>query len=311
MSGTIYYPMAGPPSAGGQHVNVAHVRALAEAGYKATLLHIPSDGQPTDFALDAPLLRLEPGMKFTDQDTVVLPEPWRGPIEAFAQTPARKIVHCQNPFYLFHGFDDIRAVRRQGYHQIITCSGYTAQMVQAFGYDGAVHTVRPAVSPEFRFAAGKKLQIAYMPRKRGVETVYLQGLFRSLYPELAAVPWIKIDGCSRAECAEILRSSAIFASFSWFEGLGLPPLEAMACGSVVVGLHGNGGLDYAHEANGFWVGEGDYNQFAHKLAYAISRFQDGGLAAMQQQGLETVQRYGETAFRTALLDTWQSILAAR
>lgn len=310
MSGTIYYPMAGRPSAGGQHVNVAHVRALADAGYNATLLHIPSEGQPTDFELDAPLMRLEPGMQFTEHDTAVLPEPWRGPIEAFARTPVRKIIHCQNPYYIFHGFDDIRSVRRQGYHEIVTCSEYTSQMLRGFGYDGRIHTVRPAVSPEFYPGDKRQLQIAYMPRKRGVEIVYFQGLFRSLYPEYAEVPWVKIDGCSRQECGDILRASAIFSSFSWFEGLGLPPLEAMACGSIVVGLHGGGGLDYANEGNGFWVSEGDYHQFAHKLAYAISRYKSQGLAEMQQRGLETSRRYNQDEFRGSLLAAWRTILDA-
>ena len=308
MSAKIYYPIAGPPSAGGQHVNVAHVRALARAGYNATLLHIPSGDQATDFDVGAPLIRLDAGMSFSQSDVVVLPEPWRVPIEAFAKTPARKIIHCQNPFYIFHGFDDIKSVRKLGYQEIITCSEYTSQMLRGFGYDGNVYTVRPAISPEFHFHTDHKLQIAYMPRKRGVEAVYLQGLFRSLYPEYAGVPWVKIDGCSRAECAEILGSSAIFASFSWFEGLGLPPLEAMASGSVVVGLHGGGGLDYANEGNGLWVQEGDYQQFAHKLAYAILRYKSETLRQLQRQGLETAQRYSQDQFEGALLDAWRLLL---
>ena len=310
MTGTIYYPISGPPSAGGQHVNVAHVHALVRAGHNAVLLHIPSQDQATDFNLDAPLLRLETGMKFTEEDTVVLPEPWRVPIEAFAKTPARKIIHCQNPFYIFHGFDDIRSVRRLGYHEIITCSEYTTQLLRGFGYDGSIYTVRPAISPEFYSGGAQTLQIAYMPRKRGVEAVYLQGLFRSLFPEYAAIPWLKIDGCSRAECAELLRSSAIFASFSWYEGLGLPPLEAMASGAIVVGLHGGGGLDYAHDGNGLWVTEGDYHQFAHKLAYAVSRFGSAGHAEMQKRAFETAQRYSNSEFEGALIRTWGSILGA-
>jgi glycosyltransferase involved in cell wall biosynthesis len=309
MAGIIYYPIAGRPSAGGQHVNVAHVKALVEAGFAATLLHIPSGGQATDFSVDAPLIRLDSGMKFTDHDTVVLPEPWRMPIEAFAKTPARKIIHCQNPFYIFHGFDDIRAVRAQGYHGILTCSGYTSQMLRGFGYDGDIYTIRPAISSDFSLGQNSKLQIAFMPRKREVEAVYLQGLFRSLYPQYASVPWVKIDGVSRSECADILRSSAIFASLSWYEGLGLPPLEAMACGAAVVGLHGCGGLDYANDANGIWVEEGDYRNFAHSLAYAITKFEARGLSMMRAGALETAKRYNQAAFEAELLSSWRNILS--
>lgn len=308
---TIYYPMAGPPSAGGQHVNVAHVRTLAEAGYDAKLLYIPSGPQAQEFAVDAPLIRLSEGMRFSDRDIVVLPEPWRGPIEAFGRTPARKLVHCQNPFYLFHGFDHIGSIAAQGYHQMLTCSEYTSKMVRQYGYKGDIFTVRPAISPEFSKGTQEtKLQIAYMPRKRGVETVFLQGLFKSLYPQFADIPWVKIDGMSRAQCADLLRSSAVFASFSWYEGLGLPPLEAMACGSIVVGLHGFGGLDYATDENGYWSAEGDYFEFANQLANALEDIKNGSHQARLNAAFATAAKYNEGAFKAALLSAWQTILEA-
>lgn len=308
---TIYYPMAGPPSAGGQHVNVAHVRALAEAGFDAKLLYIPSGAQAQEFEVDAPLVRISDGMRFSDQDIVVLPEPWRGPIEAFGRTPAQKLIHCQNPFYLFHGFDDIGAIAAQGYRQMLTCSEYTSKMVRQYGYAGDIFTVRPAISPEFSPGTQEAaLQIAYMPRKRAVETVFLQGLFKSLYPQFASIPWVKIDGMSRAQCADLLRGSAVFASFSWFEGLGLPPLEAMACGSIVVGLHGFGGLDYATPENGYWSDEGDYFGFASQLASVLADIQGGTHEVVRQAGFETAARYSEDAFRRALLAAWGAILEA-
>ena len=306
---TIYYPMAGPPSAGGQHVNVAHVRALAGAGHDAKLLYIPGSSEALQFEVDAPMIRLADDMRFSDRDIVVLPEPWRGPIEAFGRTPARKVVHCQNPFYLFHGFDDIRSLKAQGYRRMLTCSEYTSQMVRRYGYDGEVFTVRPAISPEFgAHVAPPTLQIAYMPRKRAVETVYLQGLFKSLYPQFANIPWVKVDGMSRGQCAEVLQKSAIFASFSWYEGLGLPPLEAMSCGALVVGLHGFGGLDYANEHNGYWSQEGDSFGFAEQLANAISDFQAGGHAARREAGFKSAAVYSQARFEAALLEAWQAIL---
>jgi glycosyltransferase involved in cell wall biosynthesis len=45
--------------------------------------------------------------------------------------------------------------------------------------------------------------------------------------------------------AELYRSCGCFVSTSWFEGLGLPPLQAMACGAPVVVTDQRGARDYA------------------------------------------------------------------
>ncbi|MCB0044409.1 MAG: glycosyltransferase family 4 protein [Caldilineaceae bacterium] len=50
---------------------------------------------------------------------------------------------------------------------------------------------------------------------------------------------------SDAELARLYRSSDLFLSASWGEGLGYPPLEAMACGTPVVLTDSMGVRDYA------------------------------------------------------------------
>ena len=56
---------------------------------------------------------------------------------------------------------------------------------------------------------------------------------------------------------------------SRLEGFGLPPLEAMASGCLVVGFTGFGGLEYATKENGFWCGEDDLVTCACTLATAV------------------------------------------
>ncbi|MBI3967615.1 MAG: glycosyltransferase [Chloroflexi bacterium] len=48
-----------------------------------------------------------------------------------------------------------------------------------------------------------------------------------------------------AELAELYRQCDLFVSTSWFEGFGLPPLEAMACGAPVVVTDQRGAREYA------------------------------------------------------------------
>jgi glycosyltransferase involved in cell wall biosynthesis len=54
----------------------------------------------------------------------------------------------------------------------------------------------------------------------------------------------------QAELARLYATSDLFVSASWWEGLGLPPLEAMACATPVVMTDSGGGMEYArHEEN--------------------------------------------------------------
>src|SRR5262249_7341019 len=45
--------------------------------------------------------------------------------------------------------------------------------------------------------------------------------------------------------ADLYRGCGVFVSTSWVEGLGIPPLEAMACGAPVVVTDQRGARDYA------------------------------------------------------------------
>lgn len=52
---------------------------------------------------------------------------------------------------------------------------------------------------------------------------------------------------SDKDIADVYRSSEIFISTSWWEGFGLPPLEAMACGCAVISSAAGGVNEYARK----------------------------------------------------------------
>lgn len=266
---SIFYTRTGPSIAGGHFVVDAHVAGLRELGYRAWHLYLPLSGSITRHNPGGPVVLWREGMAFSPQDCIVLPEPWKKGIEAFSPLSARKFVHCQNPYYLFHGFNNLQQIEDSGFEAMLSCSHFTTQTLRRIGYEGKVCTVRPFIPSIFSDNQEKRVQIAYMPRKRANEAVYIKGLFQSLYPCYADIPWVAIDGITRDEAAVLLGQSAIFASLSFTEGLGLPPLEAMASGCIVAGFTGLGGTEYARSDNGFWVEECDYFAFAHALGEAL------------------------------------------
>ncbi len=309
--GTIYYCASGPATAGGQHVNTEHVAELRTAGLRAFLLLISSDEKALSFSDSAPVKKFTADFSFQDDDIVVIPEGWPKILKYFASKRIRKIIHCQNPYYLFHSFDSISALEAHRFLEIIVCSGFTAQMIRQFGFTGTIHIVRPAIANFFLESENspKKIQIAYMPRKRSIESEFVRGLFRSQYPIFNNVNWVRIENKTRLECAAILKESAVFASFSFLEGLGLPPLEAMASGCIVAGFHGLGGREYTTALNGFWVDEGDYFGFTQQVAEALKAAQTPAWkSSVLNESKKTTSVFSVESFRNDLLSTWRILL---
>ena len=93
-----------------------------------------------------------------------------------------------------------------------------------------------------------------------------------------------IDGLSEEATAESLRESLIFLSFGYPEGCSLPPAEAMACGCITIGYHGNGGREYFLPEHSFPVEFGDIRAFAQTAERVV------GLLNTNSQELEVLRQ---------------------
>ena len=308
----IYYLGALPLRAGGELVNFQHVAALRHLGWRAFLLLDPGSrvGVPSQ-PYGVPMVHWGESLVFSSQDWLVLPEVMP-PImfEQLAALRCKVAIHNQNPFYTFRGFADIASMNAYALAGGLCCSDFTRGTLQRWGSTTDWQVVHPWVLPHFAKAARgvtKRRQIAYMPRKRPAEIALLQALFRGLYPEHAEVPWVEIHDMTRHEVAKVLAESLIFASLSKDEGLGLPPLEAMAAGCLVCGYDGAGGTEYATPENGFWVADGHAEGFAHALHQALT-LGAGAAAVRVQAGQATAAAFSEARFQSELGRAWETLL---
>ena len=311
---TIYYICHVPPSTGGERVNLQHVASLAGLGMRAVAL--VNAASETD-QLRLPYEVLAPGRQFSAADIVVIPEFYRDAFRHFATTPCRRIIHNQGPFLSFRGYDSIAEMNTDGLSAGLTCSNFGRHLMQRMGSDLEWHIVTPFLPAFFSpdasaSAAPRKLQIAYMPDKRPREAPVIKALFQHRYPGFAHVAWVPITNVSRQRCAEIMAESAVFASLSWLDGLGLPPLEAMASGCLVYGFDGHGGSDFATPDNGLWIAEGDHDAFADALARSLTMAQDGAVDGERQRrisaGRATATAYSRERFDVELHAAWRTIL---
>jgi len=90
----------------------------------------------------------------------------------------------------------------------------------------------------------KKLQIAYMPRKNKHN---LDQIIPTLSMRIPNIKFVSIDNMNQEQVAKVLNESAIYLSTGYPEGFGIPPVEAMKSGCIVIGYTGWGGDDYADD----------------------------------------------------------------
>lgn len=313
MKPSIYYLCHLPVKAGGELVNFQHVAALRQLGWRAfVLLDDQSRVQMPSQPYPVPMVQLGPSMQWSTQDVLVLPEvtpaaSWQ-PLRTWA---CRKVMHNQNPFYTFQSFPRIADLDAYGLLGGLTCSDFTTQMLQRLGSTMPWQTVHPFVLPIFGQAAHtpKKRQIAYMPRKRSTEAALLRHVFINKHPQWTNTPWVEIRDMGRRQVAQVLGESLLFASLSHLEGLGLPPLEAMAAGCLVCGFDGGGGREYAAPENGRWVADGDLEAFADALSAALGQTETQN-TAQRLAGHATAAHFSERHFQTQLNQAWTTLLGA-
>jgi glycosyltransferase involved in cell wall biosynthesis len=108
---------------------------------------------------------------------------------------------------------------------------------------------------------------------------------------------------------DLYRTSGVFVSTTWSESLGLPPLEAMACGSPVIVTDQRGSRDYAVDGENCLVVP---PRSPRRVAEAVERIIGDPVLArrLSDAALVTAQRYrwddAVNRFETALRTTGPS-----
>lgn len=233
-------------------------QALADAGFASFVVHRNSRYRPNWFESDVPVLGRN-DVVVEPCDLLVIPE-FMGTIIPQLEGCA-KVVLNQNSYIVFdenfHNKEVVSILVVSDYIRRYSEFAYPRKTILPIhmGYD---ETIFNAVN------CRKKKQIAYMPRRRSIDS---KRLLQALDARGALSGWTlaPIDGLNARQVADVMRESMIFLSFSQREGFGLPPLEAMACGCLVVGFHGHGGAEFFDPAYCYPIPEDDMCEFQEIL----------------------------------------------
>ncbi|ODS33873.1 MAG: glycosyltransferase [Candidatus Scalindua rubra] len=305
----LYINYDSPEPSGGVKVIYSHVSHLVKNGYPAFVVHNQADFRLPWLDCDVPILYAGNNLQILPNDIVVIPEDHKTALKAFRNIQAKKYVFCQNHFYVFKGLQNGDTWQDYGISNVFCCSDIISKFVRSVFDYGEVPVIHNAIHLDLFKPRKKKLQIAYMPRKTPGELDFIRNLFDRLYKQYRQVPWICIDKVNEAKVAEIMSESAIFLSTSIYEGFGLPPIEAMACGCIVVGFHGDGGLEYASRVNGFWCEGGNIIECARTLGHVVSLIdnKDKIVDKIKNQALKKAGEYTFDRQKNELLDFWSKI----
>ena len=315
MSRILYIAPAGERPSGGMRVMFRHVEVLCRAGFNAAIVFPRSAAALNWFASTAPVLYASKDIGLTADDWVVIPEDYPGALAALSRLRCRRAVFCQNHHYIFNGIAPRASWADFGISEVLVSSEAIRDFVTDIFGIAATHIPLSLDHSIFRRADGeRKLQIAFMPRKGGHHIPFIRGILHHLAPDLDDFAWVEIDGRNEREVAGIMQQSAFFLSTSSREGFGLPPIEAMACGALVVGFKGGGGREYATDTNGFWVTDEDAIALSDRLRELMRSYRnepdDARWQSIREEGIATALRYSNKQEQRALIDFWTARASA-
>jgi hypothetical protein len=143
----IYYPFFEPPNTGGDFVNLEHITGLNRLGFNAKAIY-PSS------ALDHPHFSI-PTVKaadvnVTEHDIVVVGELNRELFGRLKSVKCIKVMHNQNPYYTFLGFDTVQQLNAYPLSHIITSSEFIKRTLQDLGVTKPIFVVLPYIPSIFR-----------------------------------------------------------------------------------------------------------------------------------------------------------------
>jgi len=176
-----------------------------------------------------------------------------------------------------------------------------------------LHRIRLGIDDsKFFHETKKRKQIAFMPRKLEDDITQITNILK-YRNSLGDWSLVSIDNKSEAEVARVMRESHIFLSFNHIEGFGLPPVEAMACGCIVIGYTGRAGEEYFNPDFSYPVSDGNIIDFVSQIEAVISLFETDRTTFLEKQKKASraiLAEYNLQNEEHDIVTTWKTILEA-
>ncbi len=212
------------------------------------------------------------------EDILVLPEIY-GPQEMLDMAPGvPKVILNQGCYLTFQQYPIAQDMLLTPYRHpdvigVLTNSQEGLDYLKYVFPEIQVGRFHPSIDPVlFGYRADKKRKIAFTTRKNELIMRQVVNIlkFRNALSDFELVPFA---GIGQQEVAKIFQDSVFYLSFATYEGFGLPPAEAMACGCVVIGFNGGGGKEFFQPEISYPIENSDVIGFAAQVEQSIREFE--------------------------------------
>lgn len=250
-------------------------------------------------------------------DILVIPEMYGPDLAAAHGRGIPKVILNQNCYLTFRGysFHPERLITPYGHRDVIATLINSADGEEYLRYAFPrvpTHRFRLSIDASlFNYKAQKKRQLCFSRIKNEADAMQVLNIlkFRGALKDFSVVPFVNLP---QREVARLYSESALFLSFGYPEGFGLPPAEAMACGCVVVGFHGGGGREFFRPEFSYPIEQGDIVGFAQTVEQVIVAF-DAQPELMRAKGRAAsdhiLHSYSAQLEAREVAAVWRNILA--
>lgn len=229
------------------------------------------------------------------------------PYQGLLFEPAKKVLFLQNWLGLYKWLkveDQTKSYFDLGYEKVMTCSDYCNNYVQEHMNISATTVTNGLDLELFKPDSGSRVKnrILAMSRKNPDDLKKIIALLQGSGYEIKVV-----DDLSQTSLIKEYQAADIFLATGYPEGFGLPPLEAMACGCVVVGFTGGGASEFMIDNETALVSaDGDVVDVVKNLNLLVENdllkenIRQTGYIKSQYYSLDTTEKQLDSFFKTLI-----------
>ena len=250
------------------------------------------------------------------EDIMIIPEGFPNIMENTAQLPCKRIVMAQSWYYILSGLKVGQKWQHFGIKDVISISDGITEFLNTVMPGLNVKNYKQAIDRELfnvsENIADKAPMISYMPGRGPESQMKTNTVIRTFYEFFPHYRWVRfaqLQGLSKEDFASQLKTSALALYTDEVAGFGTFPLEAMACGTHVVGWTPFGSKEYINEDNGFWAVNGDVFQLAELIGMALDRYFSGLLDSeeVSKEYEKTLSEYTKEKEVESVLNIYKEI----
>ena len=245
------------------------------------------------------------------KDFVIIPEIWAH-FAADLKLAEKKINYAifVQGFYHMNSTNNFLNLKRsyEGAKLIITTSKYSVSYLRTMFPNIRKNIFKINLSIDSnKFKIKKKINlITYMPRKLPAHSSLLIFYLKNLLPKNWKI--LPLNNVSENKLIKTLSKSKIFLSFSNFEGMGIPPIEAALSGNKVIGYVGGGGSEYWKKPIFIKVENGEIEDFAKKIIKNIKYYKNNWIKETTKNRLQLSDYYSKKSEKESMILLSKKIL---